>query len=92
VAFLVIGLAMPVLPLHVHERLRFRVKAGYPAGTPASEVSRIGRRWLKAHGEHAVTLARDRVSELEGSGNIDGAGMWRRIIAAIEKLRASKAK
>jgi hypothetical protein len=59
---------------------------------PASEVSRVARRWLKAHGEYAVTLARDMVSELEESGNIDGASMWRRIIAAIEKLRASKVK
>jgi hypothetical protein len=32
------------------------------------------------------------VAELEESGNIDGARMWRRIIAAIEKLLASKAK
>ncbi|HUC63958.1 MAG TPA: hypothetical protein VMA53_00940 [Stellaceae bacterium] len=47
---------------------------------------------MKAHGEHAVTLARDMVSELEESGNIDGASMWRRIIAAIEKLRGAKAK
>jgi hypothetical protein len=58
---------------------------------PVSEVSRVARRWLKAHGEHAVTLARDMVSELEESGNIDGASMWRRIIAVIEKLRQPKA-
>jgi hypothetical protein len=58
---------------------------------PASEVSRVARRWLKAHGEHAITLARDMVSELEESGNVDGASMWRRVITAIEKLR-SKAK
>jgi hypothetical protein len=32
------------------------------------------------------------LSELEELGNIDGASMWRRIIAAIEKLRAAKAK
>jgi hypothetical protein len=59
---------------------------------PASEVSRVARRWLKALGADAVTLARDMVSELEESGNIDGASMWRRVIAAIEKLRQSKAK
>ena len=58
----------------------------------ASEVSRIAKRWLKAHGDDAIPLARDMVSELEESENIDGASMWRRIIAAIEKLRASKAK
>jgi hypothetical protein len=66
--------------------------ADYPSGMPASEVSRVARRWLKAHGEDAVTLARDMVSELDESGNTEGAGMWRRVIAAIEKLRASKAK
>jgi hypothetical protein len=59
---------------------------------PASEVSRIAKRWLKAHGDDAVALARDMVSELEESGNIEGASMWRRVIAAIEKLRERKPK
>jgi hypothetical protein len=59
---------------------------------PACEVSRIAKRWLKAHGDDAIPLARDMVTELEESGNIDGANMWRQVIVAIEKLRASKAK
>jgi hypothetical protein len=59
---------------------------------PASEVARIAKRWLKAHGDDAVARARDMVSELVESGNIEGARMWRQVIAAIEKLRASKAK
>jgi hypothetical protein len=65
---------------------------GYPVGMPASEVSRIAKRWLKAHGDDAIPLARDMVTELEESGNIEGARMWRRVITAIEKLRVSKAK
>jgi hypothetical protein len=52
---------------------------------PASEVSRIAKRWLKAHGDDAIPLARDMVAELEESGNIEGA-RWRQVIAAIEKL------
>jgi hypothetical protein len=32
------------------------------------------------------------VTELEESGNIGGATMWRRVIAAIEKQRDPKAK
>jgi hypothetical protein len=32
------------------------------------------------------------VTELEESGNIEGARMWRQVTAAIEKLRQSKAK
>jgi hypothetical protein len=59
---------------------------------PASEVSRIAERWLKAHGDDAVVLARDMVAELEESGNINGASMWRLVIAAIEKLREARRK
>jgi hypothetical protein len=66
--------------------------ACYRGGMPASEVLRIAKRWLKAHGDDAVPLARGMVTELEESGNIEGARMWRQVIAAIEKLRASKAK
>jgi hypothetical protein len=44
------------------------------------------------HMEQAVSLARDMMSELEESGNFEGASMWRRIIAAIKKLCASEAK
>jgi hypothetical protein len=59
---------------------------------PASEVSRIAKRWLKAHGDDAIPLARDMVAELEESGNVDGANMWRQVIAEIEKPRKPKAK
>jgi hypothetical protein len=59
---------------------------------PASEISRLAKRWLKSHGDNAVNLARDMVTELEESGITDGATMWRRVIAAIEKLRLRRAK
>jgi hypothetical protein len=59
---------------------------------PASEVSRLAKRWLKAHGDNAVALARDMVTELDESGNTDSATMWRLVITAIEKLRDPKAK
>jgi hypothetical protein len=59
---------------------------------PASEISRLAKRWLKSHGDNAVRLARDMVTELEESGITDGATMWRRVIAAIEKLRIPQAK
>jgi hypothetical protein len=35
---------------------------------PASEVSGIARRWLKAHGDDAVVLARDMMAESTISG------------------------
>jgi hypothetical protein len=59
---------------------------------PASEISRLAKRWLKSHGDDAVAMARDMVTELEESGNADSATMWRRVIAAIEKLNLRKAK
>jgi hypothetical protein len=59
---------------------------------PASEISRLAKRWLKSHGDDAVTMARDMVSELEESGITDGATVWRRVITAIEKLRLPKAR
>jgi len=59
---------------------------------PASEISRLAKRWLKSHGDDAVTMARDMVSELDESGITDGATVWRRVITEIEKLRLPKAK
>ena len=59
---------------------------------PASEISRLAKRWLKSHGDDAVTMARDMVSELDESGITDGATVWRRVITEIEKLRPPKAK
>ena len=52
----------------------------------------MAKQWIKSHGDAAVTMARDMVTELEESGITDGATMWRRVIAAIEKLRLPKAK
>jgi hypothetical protein len=59
---------------------------------PASVVSRIAKRWLKAHGDNAVAMARDMVTELEESGKTESAAMWRRVIVEIEKLRKAKGK
>jgi hypothetical protein len=59
---------------------------------PASEISRLAKRWLKSQGDNAVVMARDMAAELEESGNTDGATTWRRVIAAIEKLGAPKTK
>jgi uncharacterized protein (DUF1800 family) len=64
----------------------------YDVGMPTSEVSRLAKRWLKAHGDNAIAMARDMVTELEESGNTESAAMWRRVIAEIEKLRRPRAK
>ena len=56
------------------------------------EVPRIAELWFKSHGDDAVAMARDMVAELEESGNMDDAAMWRRVIAAIEKLGPPKSK
>ena len=54
---------------------------------PALEISRLAEQWLKSHGDNAVAMARDMATELDESGNTDGATMWRLVITAIEKLR-----
>jgi hypothetical protein len=59
---------------------------------PSSEVERLARDWLDRHGDNAVALARDMVAELEESGNVASAEMWRRVIAAIEELRQPERK
>ena len=59
---------------------------------PASEISRLARQWLESHGDDAVAVVRDMVTELEESGNANCAAMWRRVIAAIEKLGPPKSK
>jgi hypothetical protein len=48
------------------------IEACYRRKMPASEVLRIAKRWLQAHGDDAVAPARDMVTELEESGNADG--------------------
>lgn len=58
---------------------------------PSQEVSRLAKQWLEAHGDDAVALARDMVSELEESGKMDSANMWRQVIAEIESLRDANA-
>jgi hypothetical protein len=59
---------------------------------PALAISHLAEQWLKSHGDDAVAMARDMVTELEESGNADDAAMWRLVIAAIEKLSPPKAK
>jgi hypothetical protein len=59
---------------------------------PALEISRLAEQWLKSHGDNAVAMARDMATELDESGNTDGATMWRLVITAIEKLREPKTK
>jgi hypothetical protein len=59
---------------------------------PALEISHLAKQWLESHGDDAVAMARDMVTEFEESGNADDAAMWRLVIAAIEKLSPPKAK
>ncbi len=57
---------------------------------PSSDISRVARLWLNTHGDDAVALAGDMVTELQRSGNDAGADMWRRVITAIEELRKAE--
>jgi hypothetical protein len=58
----------------------------------SGEISRLAKRWFKAHGDDAVAMARDMVTEFEASGNLDHAAMWRRVIVEIEKAFISAPK
>jgi hypothetical protein len=64
---------------------------GAPMSTfqPVSDVDiyRSAARWLERHGDRAVAIARERVAEMQASGDTVGTDAWLRIIEAIEALR-----
>lgn len=59
---------------------------------PSSDAPRLARLWRNLHGDEAVALARDMVTELEEAGNAAGADLWQRVIIEIEKLGGAEGK
>jgi hypothetical protein len=50
------------------------------------DIFRSANLWLGQHGDAAIAEARRRVAELQAAGQRDGAGVWLRIILAIETM------
>jgi hypothetical protein len=51
------------------------------------EIFRAAKLVMDQWGEEAATFAGDRADQLLEDGDIDGALVWRRILAAIEELQ-----
>ena len=45
---------------------------------------------IDQHGEHAAFRAAQRADELLAQGHLEGSGVWRRILAAIQELRRGR--
>jgi hypothetical protein len=45
---------------------------------------------MDQQGEEAATFAASRANQLLEEGDIDGSGVWRRILAAIEELQRER--
>lgn len=50
------------------------------------DIHRAAHLWLRQHGDNATAKARERVEELRGKGDHEGAAVWLRIIVAIGNL------
>ena len=52
------------------------------------DIFRAAKLVIDQRGEEAATFAAGRADELLEEGDIDGSGVWRRILAAIEEAAA----
>ena len=50
------------------------------------DITRSAHLWIQQHGEQATAKAREMVEEMRRRGNVEGADVWLRIIAAIGEL------
>ena len=53
-------------------------------------IYRAAKLVIDQRGEEAATFAGDRADQLLEDGDIDGALVWRRILAAIEELQRAR--
>jgi hypothetical protein len=56
------------------------------------DIFRAAKLLIDRHGEEAATFAAGRADLLLVEGDIDGSGVWRRILAAIEECSGEGAK
>ena len=57
---------------------------------PDLEIWRATKLLIDQHGQDAPSRAAERADELLESGDIDGAGIWRAIMGAIEELQRDR--
>ena len=58
--------------------------------TSGLDILRTASELIKQHGEDAPIHAAMRADEMLAAGDIDGQATWKRILAAVEELRARK--
>ena len=51
------------------------------------DVYRSAHALIQRHGSEAAILAAMRADELMDAGDLDGAAVWRRIVAAIKEMQ-----
>ena len=54
------------------------------------DIFRAAKLMIDQHGEDAATRAAQRADELLNDGDIEGSGVWRRILEAIGELQRSR--
>jgi hypothetical protein len=57
---------------------------------PDLDIYRAAKLLIDQHGEHASMRAAERADELLEAGDIDGAAIWRDIVAAIEEMQRER--
>ena len=54
------------------------------------DIYRTANELIKQHGDDAPIHAAMRADELLDAGDLDGQAVWKRVLKAIEELRAGK--
>lgn len=54
------------------------------------DIYRTAMLLIQQHGANAALHASARHDELLGAGDIDGSAVWKRVLAAIDTLRAER--
>ena len=67
-----------------------RSRLGKPAMIHGPDIFRAAELVIDRHGDDAATRAAQRADELLEDGDVDGAAVWRRILAAVEELRRGR--
>ena len=58
--------------------------------TDAIDIYRAAKLVIDRHGEEATLYAAARTAVLAGEGDVEGAAVWRQIMAAVEELQRER--
>ena len=58
--------------------------------TDAVDIYRAAKLVIDRHGDDASLYAAARTAVLAGEGDVEGAAVWRQIIAAVEELQRKR--